>query len=42
MKLNQIKEITLSLLDTFKNAGNVALELREKGLKKKLNLTIRL
>ena len=31
MKLNQIKEITLSLLDTFKDAGNVALELREKG-----------
>ena len=30
MKLNQIKEITLSLLDTFKNAGNVALELRKK------------
>ena len=36
MKLNQIKEITLSLLDTFKNAGNVALELREKGLKKEV------
>ena len=34
MKLNQIKKITLSLLDTFKNAGNVALELRKKGLKK--------
>ena len=34
MKLNQIKEITLSLLDAFKDAGNVALELREKGLKK--------
>ena len=36
MKLNQIKEITLSLLDTFKNAGNVALELRKKGLKKEI------
>ena len=34
MQLNQTKEITLSLLDTFKDAGNVALELREKGLKK--------
>jgi len=34
MKLNQIKEITLSLLDVFKNAGNVALELRKNGLKK--------
>ena len=36
MKLNQIKEITLSLLDTFKNAGNIALELRKKGLKKEI------
>tara|TARA_B100000686_G_C16533867_1_gene833758 strand:+ start:45 stop:818 length:774 start_codon:yes stop_codon:yes gene_type:complete len=34
MMLNQTKEITLSLLDTFKEAGNVALELRQKGLKK--------
>ena len=34
MQLNQTKEITLSLLDTFKDAGNVALELRKKGLKK--------
>ena len=34
MILNQTKEITLSLIDTFKNAGNVALELRKKGLKK--------
>ena len=34
MELNQTKEITLSLLNTFKNAGNIALELREKGLKK--------
>ena len=38
MKLNQIKEITLSLLDTFKDAGNIALELREKGLKKETKL----
>ena len=36
MILNQTKEITLSLLDTFKNAGNVALELRKKGLKKEI------
>ena len=34
MILNQTKEITLSLIDTFKNAGNIALELRKKGLKK--------
>ena len=34
MNPNQIKEITLSLLDTFKEAGNIALELRKKGLKK--------
>ena len=36
MILNQTKEITLSLLDTFKDAGNVALELRKKGLKKEI------
>ena len=36
MILNQTKEITLSLLDTFKDAGNVALKLREKGLKKEI------
>ena len=34
--LNQTKEIALSLLDTFKDAGNVALELRAKGLKKEI------
>ena len=34
MILNQTKEITLALIDTFKNAGNIALELRMKGLKK--------
>ncbi len=34
--LNQTKEIALSLLDTFKDAGNVALELRDKGLKKEI------
>ena len=36
MNLNQIKEITLSLLDTFKKAGNIALELRKKGLKNEI------
>ena len=36
MMLNQTKEIALSLLDTFKDAGNVALELRDKGLKKEI------
>ena len=36
MNPNQIKEITLSLLDTFKEAGNIALELRKKGLKKEI------
>ena len=36
MKLNETKEITLSLLDTFKKAGNIALELRKKGLKNEI------
>ena len=36
MILSQTKEITLSLLDAFKEAGNVALELRAKGLKKEI------
>ena len=36
MNSNQTKEITLSLLDTFKEAGNIALELRKKGLKKEI------
>ena len=36
MNSNQIKEITLSLLDTFKEAGNIALELRKKGLNKEM------
>tara|TARA_B100001250_G_C19616744_1_gene707495 strand:- start:152 stop:925 length:774 start_codon:yes stop_codon:yes gene_type:complete len=36
MILSQTKEIALSLLDTFKDAGNVALELRAKGLKKEI------
>ena len=36
MIINQRKEIALTLLDTFKKAGNVALELRKKGLKKEI------
>ena len=36
MILSQTKEITLSLLDAFKEAGNIALELRAKGLKKEI------
>ena len=32
MNLDQIKEITLSLLDTFKKAGEISLDLRKKGL----------
>ena len=36
MILNQRKEIALTLLDTFKKAGSVALELRKKGLKKEI------
>jgi len=34
MNLNETKKITYSLIDTFKEAGNLALELRKKGLKK--------
>ena len=36
MILSQTKEIALSLLDAFKEAGNIALELRAKGLKKEI------
>ena len=36
MNSDQIKEITLSLLGTFKEAGNIALELRKKGLKNQI------
>jgi len=36
MNQNQRKKITLSLLDTFKQAGNVSKELRKKGLKKEI------
>ena len=34
MNLEEKKKITLSLLDTFNNAGKVALDLREAGLTK--------
>ena len=36
MNSNQTKEITLSLLNTFNEAGNIALELRKNGLKKEI------
>ena len=36
MNLDQIKEITLSLLDTFKKAGEISLDLRKKGLIKEI------
>jgi 3'(2'), 5'-bisphosphate nucleotidase len=36
MNLNQTKTIVLALLDTFIIAGNVALDLRKKGLKKEI------
>ena len=35
MNSDQTKKIALELIDTFKNAGIVALELRKKGLIKK-------
>ena len=36
MEINKKKEIIIKLLDTFKLAGNVALDLRKKGLKKEI------
>ena len=36
MNIEETKKITLSLLETFNRAGNVALNLREKGLKKEI------
>ena len=36
MNLEEAKKITLSLIDTFKEAGNVALKLRKDGLKKEI------
>ena len=38
MNIEETKKITLSLLETFNHAGNVALNLREKGLKKEIKL----
>ena len=34
MNVEETKKITLSLIDTFNEAGHVALSLREAGLKK--------
>ena len=34
MNIEETKKITLSLIDTFNEAGHVALSLREAGLKK--------
>ena len=36
MNSDQAKKIALELIDTFKKAGIVALELRKKGLEKKI------
>ena len=36
MNIEETKKITLSLIDTFNQAGKVALDLREKGLKKEI------
>ena len=36
MNTEEAKRITHSLIDTFKEAGNVALNLRERGLKKEI------
>ena len=38
MNIEETKKITFSLIDTFKEAGNVALNLREAGLKKETKL----
>ena len=36
MNIEETKKITLSLIDTFNKAGNIALNLREAGLKKEI------
>ena len=36
MNTEEAKKITLSLVDTFISAGNLALTIREKGLKKEI------
>ena len=38
MEIENLKKITLNLLDTFLNAGELSLELRSKGLKKEIKL----
>ena len=38
MEISQSKKITLNLLDTFELASKVAIDLRKKGLKKKIKL----
>ena len=40
MNLEETEKIINSLIDTFILSGNVSLDLRNKGLKKKLNRTI--
>ena len=39
MNIEETKKITLSLINTFNEAGHIALNLRKAGLKKKLKLT---
>ena len=38
MNIEEAKKITLSLIDTFNKAGNIALDLRAAGLKKEIKL----
>jgi 3'(2'), 5'-bisphosphate nucleotidase len=38
MNIEEAKKITLSLIDTFNKAGNIALDLRIAGLKKEIKL----
>jgi 3'(2'), 5'-bisphosphate nucleotidase len=38
MNSEEAKKITISLIDTFKEAGNIALKLRKDGLKKEIKL----
>ena len=40
MNKNDLKNIVEKLINTFIYAGKISLDLREKGLIKKLNLTI--
>ena len=40
MNLEETEKIINNLIDTFILSGNVSLDLRNKGLKKKLNRTI--